>query len=138
MEQRSEYKPFLRDPYSPLENGLPTWSSFGMDPSFDDNFFIGWASKRGYLGIVQWLLTDKRVDPSANDNYAIRRASENGHVEVVRLLLADPRVHSLKLKELTKVQDIIITYLFQRYRYLIMVEAGRDILQFIIPLVISA
>ena len=63
-----------------------------VDPAMYDNEAIQFASKHGYIEIVQLLLADKRVDPTTFDNYAIRKASQNGHVEVVKLLLADSRV----------------------------------------------
>ena len=63
-----------------------------FDPSIHDNYAIQWASKNGYLEVVQELLKDNRVDPSANNNYAIQWASNNGHLEVVQELLKDNRV----------------------------------------------
>jgi ankyrin repeat protein len=88
----------------------------GTDPSADDNYSIRWASRRGNLEIVSFLLEhgadsiaknhalqsasrwghlevvsflkEKGADPTADDNKAIRWASEGGHLEVVSLLLA--------------------------------------------------
>jgi len=50
------------------------------------------ASDRGFLEIVREILADGRVHPSAYVNSAIVGASRNGHAEIVRELLADPRM----------------------------------------------
>lgn len=79
-----------------------------LDPSFDENLPIRWASGDGYTEIVRILLNDPRVDPSAApmsspDRSSIRVASEYGHIEIVRLLLNDPRVRDkLSDREINK------------------------------------
>ena len=66
-----------------------------VDPSFDENRAIAYASWYGHLAVVERLLQDKRVDPSATDNYgncALSHAAKNGHLAVVERLLQDERV----------------------------------------------
>lgn len=63
-----------------------------IDPSIDDNYAIGCASRYGYLSIVNLLLEDPRVDPSSQNNFSIVWASSNGHLSTVERLLEDPRV----------------------------------------------
>lgn len=53
------------------------------------------ASNHGFLEIVRELLADGRVHPSTFYNSAIIGASRNGHTEIVRELLADPRITGL-------------------------------------------
>jgi ankyrin repeat protein len=57
----------------------------GIDPTTEDNFVIRWASRRGNLEIVSFLL-EHGADSIAK-NYAIRIASYRGHLEVVSFLL---------------------------------------------------
>ena len=62
----------------------------GVDPSYDNNYAIRFASSHGNLAVVDRLLKDPRVDPSAKinyANYAIRFASFNGHFLVVDRLI---------------------------------------------------
>ena len=63
-----------------------------VNPAFNDNQAIKFASDHGYDEIVEILLTNPKVGPHAQDNYSIRYASGNGHDKVVALLLKDPRV----------------------------------------------
>ena len=63
-----------------------------VDPSAKDNHLLCWASKNGYLDVVQEVMKDCRVNPSANNNQAIQVASRNGHLNVVRYLMKDGRV----------------------------------------------
>jgi hypothetical protein len=69
-----------------------------MDPNFDSNYSIRWASREGYTEVVKQLLNDPRVDPSDFNNCCIGLARANGHKEVVKLLLSDKRVRD-KLTE---------------------------------------
>ena len=63
-----------------------------VDPSFNNNSAIRYASNYGYIAVVDRLLQEKkRVDPSADNNYAICWASNNGHIAVVDRLLQDVR-----------------------------------------------
>ena len=57
-----------------------------IDPSFNNNFAIQFASEHGRTDIVKLLLGDKRIDPAANNNYAIQHALENNHMEIFYLL----------------------------------------------------
>ena len=66
-------------------------------PTTDRDYAIRAASSKGYIDIVNLLLSlpkvpNKNVDPSADYNYAIRFASAHGHLPVVNRLLQDPRV----------------------------------------------
>lgn len=63
-----------------------------LDPSFDGNHCIIYASTNGHLEIVDRLLQDPRVDPTVNDNKPIVSACENDHAKVVERLLQDSRV----------------------------------------------
>jgi len=73
-------------------NGVKISLERGADPSYKNNYVIGYASYKGHTNIVKLLLNDRRVDPSAGDNSAIRNASENGHTDIVKILLNDKRV----------------------------------------------
>ena len=57
-----------------------------VDPSFNNNHAIFWASRNGHEKIVKLLLNDGRVDPAADSNDTIREASRYGHDKVVELL----------------------------------------------------
>lgn len=63
-----------------------------INPSFDNNTLISWASENGHLEIVEDLVKDDRVNPSANNNLPIRKASRRGHVEIVKVLLKNEQV----------------------------------------------
>jgi len=63
-----------------------------VDPSYNDNWAIRWASEVGHTDIVALLLKDERVDPSGDKNEPILLASQFGHTNVVALLLKDKRV----------------------------------------------
>jgi len=88
---------------NPSEKGLPEdertelfyflWKDLNMDPSYYNNYAIGYASEKNCINLVKDLLKDGRVNPSANRNYAIRYASGNGHLNVVKELLKDERVN---------------------------------------------
>jgi ankyrin repeat protein len=74
-----------------------------VDPAFDDQYSVYWASREGHVDTVKILLRDTRVDPSAENNHALCHASKYGHLHVVQLLLAhrnvDPSVpNSLALR----------------------------------------
>lgn len=82
-----------------------------VDPSLDDNYAIGCASRYGYLPIVDLLLEDPRVDPSSQNNFCIVWASSNGHLSTVERLLKDPRVdpcnHSIIYASINGHLDVI-------------------------------
>ncbi len=83
------------------------------DPTADNNY----ASKRGYIQIVEALLQDGRADPAAYDNYAIKWASAGNHVKVVEMLLEDGRVEppewAIKYAATKTIKEMLIAY---RYR----------------------
>ena len=66
-----------------------------VDPSDNNNEAIRFASGRGNIEVVKYLLSDEMVglfptiDPSAWENDAVVQACKNGHVEVLRFLLSD-------------------------------------------------
>ena len=64
----------------------------GENPSTGFNSPIRWASAKGHVIVVAWLLRDKRVNPAACNNSAIINASYHGHTKVVEILLEDERV----------------------------------------------
>lgn len=68
-------------------------SKKAFDPSERNNYSIRWASKKGYLNLVQDLLKDKRVDPTAKNNEALKKACLGSHTKVIRELLNDERVN---------------------------------------------
>jgi ankyrin repeat protein len=57
-----------------------------VDPSYNDNYAIEWASLKGYVDTAKLLLQDERVNPTVDDDYAIISASENGQTDIVNLL----------------------------------------------------
>lgn len=87
-----------------------------IDPAYDDNYAIQWASRNGHLDIVKYFINNTaasgthtptwelhnyelktvqrvnnqfpNIDPAANHNCAIRWASMNGHLEVVKYLIS--------------------------------------------------
>ena len=63
-----------------------------VDPSYQYNYAIIWASFNGHIEVVKLLLQDPRVDPSDQDNESIRLASKYGYINIIKLLLQDPRV----------------------------------------------
>lgn len=73
-----------------------------IDPSFDNNYVIGWANQNSHLTVIQELIKDPRVDPSDEDDFAIKQASENGHLAVVQELLKHPKI------DLSSIPDNII------------------------------
>jgi ankyrin repeat protein len=54
------------------------------------------ASKEGYLDIVRYLITDKKIDLTDADE-AIEEAIENNHLEIVQILFNDPRINKSDL-----------------------------------------
>lgn len=81
------------------EKYLELLMSSDLDPSFDDNQLIWWASKRGHTKIVEALLNDNRIDPSTDDNSSIKLAKAYGRKEIVKLLFNDERVRSKLTQE---------------------------------------
>lgn len=63
-----------------------------VDPAYDNDVAIRWASTFGHVEIVRALLADERVDPAAVDNAAMCMSSRFGRLAVVNLLLTDNRV----------------------------------------------
>lgn len=64
-----------------------------VNPAYNNNFAICWASIHGYVKIIDWLLPDPRIDPSANNDKAICFSAANGHIEVVKRLLTNQKVN---------------------------------------------
>lgn len=54
--------------------------------------FLRQAVRRGYLDIVDRLLSDPRVDPTASNNAALKTAHMRKNVDIVNRLLQDARV----------------------------------------------
>ena len=52
----------------------------------DDDLPVGWASEKGHLDIVKYLV-EKGANIHADSEYALREASEAGHLPVVKYLL---------------------------------------------------
>jgi ankyrin repeat protein len=81
-----------------VENGDIAFVDYLLnDPAYDptrhDNICVTEACRRGYLDIVNRLLTDPRVDPSADRiNNSFWCACVNGHLDVVNRLLEIPRL----------------------------------------------
>ena len=70
-----------------------------LDPSFNRNICIKYASSEGYSEIVKILLKDDRVDPAWTKNYAITAAYDNKHFDIVNLLWKDQRVKNTLQKD---------------------------------------
>jgi len=60
--------------------------------SWNNNWPICWASERGNVKLVKFLMGCPNVDPTARYNYSIQKASAIGHQDVVQELLKDKRV----------------------------------------------
>jgi hypothetical protein len=63
-----------------------------VDPSFEDNWAIIYASDNGCINVVKILLNDKRVNPADYCNYSIRLACKNRISYIGHLLWKDERV----------------------------------------------
>ncbi|MBN9226810.1 MULTISPECIES: ankyrin repeat domain-containing protein [Legionella] len=50
------------------------------------------AATKGYLDVVQFLVSLPDLDPAALNNYALQSAVANGHVDVVQFLVSLPGV----------------------------------------------
>jgi len=59
-----------------------------VDPTVEDNDLIQHACEKGYIEIVQILLSDPRVDPNAG----LEGAYKKNRTGVLELLLNDPRI----------------------------------------------
>jgi ankyrin repeat protein len=70
-----------------------------LDPSFDNNFAIRFASQNGHTAIVEALLRHPKVDPAACSNHSIQRAAHGGHLTVVQLLSQHPRINRFALND---------------------------------------
>ena len=58
-----------------------------VNPIYDNNSAIRWATYNGHYKVVKLLLEDKRINPADYSNYAIQLASRNGHYKIVKLFL---------------------------------------------------
>lgn len=63
-----------------------------IDPAYDNNYNIIFASELGLEDTVELFLKDKRIDPSAQGNKSMQKAVGYNRPEVVKLLLNDSRV----------------------------------------------
>ena len=63
-----------------------------IDPTFNENYAIRYASGCGHFAVLDRLLQEENVDPSAQDNFAIRNASYCKHHDVVFRLLQDNKL----------------------------------------------
>jgi ankyrin repeat protein len=63
-----------------------------VNPAYNNNSAIIYASMEGYYDIVELLINDHRVNPAADDNSAIIYTSKEGHYHIVKLLLNHPKV----------------------------------------------
>lgn len=91
-----------------------------VDPSINGNYAILWASREGFVELVNLLLEDERTDPSAYNNFAVRMACKNGHAAIVELLLRHPKVdpsvnQNAAIKEAsekgyTKIVELLLTH----------------------------
>ncbi len=64
----------------------------GIDPTYNNNELIVWATDGGHIDMVNRLLQYKDVDPTDIGNRALRSAAGGGHLDVVNRLLQDKRV----------------------------------------------
>lgn len=62
-----------------------------INPGARNNYAIRWASEKGDLTMVNYLLTLSGVNPSADSNYSLRIASEYGYLSIVKTLIEDGR-----------------------------------------------
>ena len=63
-----------------------------IDPSIDDNCAIKWASKNGYVKVVESLLRNPKVYTYARPTNGVIIFGRRKHKQVVVLLLRDKRV----------------------------------------------
>ncbi len=59
----------------------------GADIRADNDYAVGWASRKGHLEVVKFLV-EHGANVRANNDYAVRSASQNGHLEVVKFLVS--------------------------------------------------
>lgn len=83
----------LREDGEHFDDFLKLYKNTKIDPSFDNNTIIKWATRYSSLEIVKILLNDPRIDPGADMNLSISAACYDGNVEVVKLLLSHPKVN---------------------------------------------
>ncbi len=57
-----------------------------------NNEAVIWASSKGHIKLLNYLLNDLNADPSCKRNESMAEAISNGHLEIVNRLLIDPRV----------------------------------------------
>ena len=60
---------------------------------YNYNYYIKWASTKGYTTIVKYLLKSNEVDPSVSNDFSLNIAAKEGHLDIVKLLLNDKRVN---------------------------------------------
>lgn len=62
------------------------------DLGYSFNYYIQWASWKGYLDIVKFLLKSNQVKPNQNNDYALTIAISSNMIDVVKLLIKDERI----------------------------------------------
>lgn len=85
-----------------------------VDATFDNNYYVRYASEKGLSEVVKVLLKIAAVNPGVAQNSALRAACVTGNLEVVKALLADPRVnpadftnHAIQVASLSGHVDIV-------------------------------
>ena len=63
-----------------------------IDPSFNLNISLKFASIKGYYEICELLLNDPRINPTIPENHSIMLANNNNHEKIVAILWQDQRV----------------------------------------------
>jgi len=83
----NKYKAEAKDDYiSKIEELYNRTTIADEDITVDNNYAIRWASDKGYLEVVKYLVK-KGADVTARNNCALRWASDKGYLEVVKYLV---------------------------------------------------
>lgn len=88
-----------------------------VDPTFNNNYTLTWASSYNHIKIVKLLLKDSRVNPCDDNNNALKMAYIKNNKEIVRLLLKDPRVNINHKKNIKKLLDKNVTTCLNKFCY---------------------
>lgn len=64
----------------------------GIDPSIEGNIGIKLSSEKGYIDVVKYLLTFKKVDPTVSNYEPIVKSAKNNHGETLEILLNTSKV----------------------------------------------
>jgi hypothetical protein len=86
-----------------------------VDPAFDDNLAIKYASREGHIETVKILLEDPRIDPTAQNLWALEYSIFLKHYDVVKILLTNKKVlkyiFNLSMNGFEKYVKLYIKYL---------------------------